>query len=204
MGPPPAAPASEPTETAPPEQMSFSFGTAQAMVAKFGRWVPEPVAAPIWRFAHGLVYRINDVGCIVVPGLWKSAVPSAPVLTVPMVLFLVLFVFVALGWRRIVRRKVDVLALTFPAYLFLYAHWVCDQPGGRFMLPMLPIIMVSVWYGLGPFVRRPMTVFGLLILAHIGQSTVYWLWIDAPRAYQESQNWSMVDRLADENPPAAR
>jgi len=197
-GPAPAAPASEPAAPPLQEPMSLSLVPAQAFVAKYGRWVPQPVAAPIVRFLHGLVYRVNDIGCIVIPGLWKAAVPITPALTAPMVVFLVLFVLMAFGWRRIVRRKVDVLALTFPAYIFLYAHWVCDQPGGRFMLPMLPIITACVWYGIGPLVRRPMTVFGLLVLAHIGQSTAYWLWIDAPRAYQADQNWSMVDRLAEE------
>jgi hypothetical protein len=197
-GPAPAVPASEPPAPLPQEPMSLSLVPAQAFVAKHGRWMPQPVAAPIVRFLHGLVYRVNDIGCIVIPGLWKAAVPLTPALTAPMALFFVLFVLMAVGWRRIVRRKIDVLALTFPAYIFLYAHWVCDQPGGRFMLPMLPVITASVWYGIGPLIRRPMTVFVLLILAHIGQSTAYWLWIDAPRAYQADQNWSMVDRLAEE------
>jgi hypothetical protein len=179
------------------EQPSDSLSTAQTSSLLPARWMSDPIAGPVLRFLHGLIYRINDVGCIIVPALWKSSLPSGPTLTAPIVLFLVVFLFVALGWRRIVRRKIDVLVLTFPAYLFLYSHWVCDQPGGRFMLPMLPIITACLWYGLGPLVRRPLIVFGLLLMAHLSQSAAYWLWIDAPRAYQVNQKWLLVDRLAD-------
>jgi hypothetical protein len=160
-------------------------------------WLASPFVAPVARFLHGLIYRVNDVGCLVVPALWKASIPPDRLLTLPLILFVLLFALVVLGWRRIVHRKIDVLVLTFPAYLVLYSHWVCDQPGGRFMLPMLPIITACFWYGIGPLVKRPMIVFGLLVVAHLAQSTAYWLCIDAPRAYQANQNWSMVDRLAD-------
>jgi hypothetical protein len=160
-------------------------------------WLASPLVAPVARFLHGLIYRINDVGCMLVPALWKANIPPDRLLTLPLVLFVLLFAVVALGWLRILRRKIDVLVLTFPAYLVLYSHWVCDQPGGRFMLPMLPIITACLWYGISPFVKRPTIVFGLLIVAHLAQSTAYWLCIDAPRAYQANQNWAMVDRLAD-------
>jgi hypothetical protein len=84
-----------------------------------------------------------------------------------------------------------------PAYFLLYSHWVCDQPCGRFMLPMLPIIVACAWYGLATLVRRRATVvFGLLILVHLAQAGGYWLLVDAPRAYENHRNWSLVDRLA--------
>jgi hypothetical protein len=160
-------------------------------------WLASPFVAPVARFLHGLIYRVNDVGCLMVPALWKASIPPDRLLTLPLIFFVLLFVFVVLGWRRIVHRKIDVLVLTFPAYLVLYSHWVCDQPGGRFMLPMLPIITACLWYGVGPLVKRPTVIFGLLVVAHLAQSMAYWLCIDAPRAYQANQNWSMVDRLAD-------
>ena len=66
------------------------------------------------------------------------------------------------------------------------------------MLPMLPILTACAWYGLAPLVRRPLVVFGLLAAVHLGQSAAYWLWIDAPRAYQANQNWAVVDRIVKE------
>jgi hypothetical protein len=160
-------------------------------------WMSAPLVAPVARFLHGLIYRINDVGCMMVPALWKASIPPDRIVTLPLVLFVLLFGLVVIGWRRIMQRKIDVLVLTLPPYLFLYSHWVCDQPGGRFMLPMLPIITACLWYGIGPLVKKPTIVFGLLTVAHLAQSAAYWLCIDAPRAYQANQNWSMVDRLAE-------
>lgn len=174
-----------------------SLAAAAPAESPAAAWMSDTIGGPFLRFLHGLLYRINDVGCLMVPALWKASIPAGRVLTAPVIVFVILFGFVAVGWRRIVRRKIDVMVLTFPAYLFLYAHWVCDQPGGRFMLPMLPIITVCLWYGLGPLFRRPMTVFAVLAVAHLAQATAYWLLIDAPRAYQANQNWSMVDRLAE-------
>ena len=46
--------------------------------------------------------------------------------------------------------------------------------------------------------RRATLVFGLLILVHLAQAGGYWLLIDAPRAYENHRNWSLVDRLADQ------
>jgi hypothetical protein len=206
--PQPAAPpnfGSKSVSAAPPNvaaidsapKTSTSIATVIAKEDVGESWMTSPLVAPVTRFLHGLIYRINDVGCMLVPALWKASIPPDRLFTTPLLLFVLLFAIVALGWRRIVRRKIDVLVLTFPAYLVLYSHWVCDQPGGRFMLPMLPIITACLWYGLGPLVKKPTIVFGLLIAAHLAQSTAYWLCIDAPRAYLANQNWAMVDRLAD-------
>jgi hypothetical protein len=196
----------EPAPVPAPAVVSPSVETAPTSVAAAAApspkeeagetWLASTFVAPVARFLHGLIYRINDVGCLMVPALWKASIPPDRLFTLPLILFVALFAIVVLGWRRIVHRKIDVLVLTFPAYLVLYSHWVCDQPGGRFMLPMLPIITACLWFGIGPLVKRPTIVFGLLIAAHLAQSTAYWLCIDAPRAYVANQNWSMVDRLA--------
>ncbi len=153
--------------------------------------------SPPVRFLQGMAYRINDIGCLCVPGLWKSSVEPWQLPGASMLAFLGLSGVLIVGWWKIVRRRLDVLALTLPAYFLLYSHWVCDQPGGRFMLPMLPILVACAWYGLAALVRRRITVvFGLLIVVHLAQSGGYWLLVDAPRAYVNHKNWSLVDRLA--------
>jgi 4-amino-4-deoxy-L-arabinose transferase-like glycosyltransferase len=154
--------------------------------------------SPPARFLQGMVYRINDIGCLCVPGLWKSSVEPWQLPGLSIIPFLGLMGVLGVGWWQIVRhRRLDVLALMFPAYFLLYSHWVCDQPGGRFMLPMLPIIVACAWYGLAALVRQRATlVFGLLIVVHLAQAGGYWLLVDAPRAYENHRNWSLVDRLA--------
>jgi hypothetical protein len=155
--------------------------------------------SPPVRFLQGIVYRINDVGCLCIPGLWKSSVEPWQIPGLSIVPFLALMGVLVVGWWQIVRRRLDVLVLMFPAYFLLYSHWVCDQPGGRFMLPMLPIIVACGWYGMSTLLRQRATmVFGLLIVVHLAQAGGYWLAVDAPRAYAHHQNWSLVDRLAGE------
>jgi hypothetical protein len=153
--------------------------------------------SPPLRFLQGMIYRINDIGCLCVPGLWKSSIEPWELPGPSMLAFLGLMVVLGIGWWQIVRRRLDVLALTFPAYFLLYSHWVCDQPGGRFMLPMLPIILACAWCGLTTLLRQRATVvFGLLIGLHLAQAGGYWLAFDAPRARANDHNWSLVDRLA--------
>ncbi len=155
--------------------------------------------SPPARFLQGLVYRINDIGCLCVPGLWKSTVDPWQLPHASMVPFLGLMAVLGIGWWKIVRRRLDVLALMLPAYFLLYSHWVCDQPGGRFMLPMLPILVASAWFGVATLVRRrALLVFGLLMGVHLVQAGSYWMAVDAPRARANDQKWSLVDRLADE------
>ncbi len=153
--------------------------------------------SPPVRFLQGMVYRINDVGCLCVPGLWKSSVEPWQLPGTSMLAFLGLSGVLIIGWWKLVRRRLDVLVLTLPAYFLLYSHWVCDQPGGRFMLPMLPVLVACAWCGMQSLVRQRATLaFGLLIVVHLAQSSGYWLLIDAPRAYDNHRNWSLVDRLA--------
>jgi len=67
------------------------------------------------------------------------------------------------------------------------------------MLPMLPILVASAWFGIATFVRRrALLVFGLLMGMHLAQAGSYWMVVDAPRARANDQKWSLVDRLADE------
>jgi hypothetical protein len=166
-------------------------------ITAMGSCVPERLCAALRRFLLGTLFRINDIGCLTVPGLWKSSISVDSMLTPAMLVFLALFGIVGFGWWRVVRTKFDLLAFTLPAYFLLYVHWVCDQPGGRFMLPMLPIIAACAWHGIAPLVRRPAAVFGLVVLAHLGQAGVYWLLIDAPRAYHAHRNWPLVKRLSE-------
>lgn len=156
----------------------------------------QPVIRATGRCLLGLVYRVNDVVCLTIPGLWRSSLGANLTFAASAMLFLPLLAMIGIGWWKLVRRKLDVLALTLPVYVLLYSHWVCDQRGGRFMLPMLPVIVACAWYGAGFFLRqRRFAIFGLLLVGHIGQAAAYWLVIDAPRALAVERNWPIADRL---------
>ena len=156
-------------------------------------------------FVRAALYRLNDLTCLTIPGLWTGRASSAERLGVSTVLGALLLAMAAVGWWRMFSRRIDVLALLFPIYLLLYAHWDCAQPGGRFLLPMLPILLACLGAGIwqlartaGPFFRpRWQAAFVTAFLgAHLAQAAGYWLLRDAPRARECSQNLPVVDRLA--------
>ncbi|HEV3300959.1 MAG TPA: hypothetical protein VG055_15015 [Planctomycetaceae bacterium] len=156
-------------------------------------------------FTRAALYRMNDLSCLTVPGLWQGSSHAAEGIGISTILGAIVLGVLALGWWRISSRQIDVLAILLPIYLLLYAHWDCAQPGGRFLLPMLPIILACVGSGLiailrpaAPLgVRRWQTpLAAVYLLAHLGQSAGYWLLIDAPRARECQQHLPLADRLA--------
>jgi hypothetical protein len=156
-------------------------------------------------FVRAALYRLNDLACLTIPGLWTGRSSAAEQLGLSTALGGVLLAFAAVGWWRIFSARVDVLALLFPIYLLVYAHWDCAQPGGRFLLPMLPILLACVGLGLWHLVRmaapvlqpRWQAAFVTAFLgAHLAQAAGYWLLRDAPQARECSQNLPVVDRLA--------
>jgi hypothetical protein len=157
------------------------------------------------RFTRAALYRMNDLSCLTVPGLWKGSSRAAEGMGGSTILGAVVLGVLALGWWRICSRQIDVLAILLPIYLLLYAHWDCAQPGGRFLLPMLPIILACVGSGLMAILRpvtpvalrrAQMPLLAVYLLVHLGQSAGYWLLIDAPRATECQQNLPLADRLA--------
>ena len=102
----PAPPTTDETAASePPEAVPASIKLAQSLDAMTGGWVPARVAGPLLRFLHGFIFRINDVGCLLVPALWKASLPSDSVLSVPLAAFVVLFALMALGRARILHAR---------------------------------------------------------------------------------------------------
>jgi hypothetical protein len=157
------------------------------------------------RFTRAALFRMNDLSCLTIPGLWKGSSVSAEELGVATVLGAAVLGVLALGWWRISSTRIDVLVILLPLYLLLYAHWDCAQPGGRFLLPMLPVIFACVgsgliaiarWVAPVAVVRLQMPLLAAFLLAHFGQAAGYWLLVDAPRAAECQRNLPLADRLA--------
>jgi hypothetical protein len=126
------------------------------------------MTATVPRFMSGP--SSTDIGCMTLPGLWKAVPEPGNWLDIWSIVYVSFFLFLLVGWFRLVRRKADVLILTLPAYFLLYVHWVCDQPGGRFMLPMLPAVIACGWYGLG-LKRRLRRLLSPFLFLHFGQAS---------------------------------
>ena len=71
--------------------------------------------------------------------------------------------------------------------------------GGRYLLPMLPVLLVCVWLPLRQHLRSNALAF--FLIAHGLVATGYWVAIDLPRARDCNALWSSVEQLAARVPP---
>jgi hypothetical protein len=100
----------------------------------------------------------------------------------------------AVSWWRLARGRGEVFAWTVPPYLALHLVWPYSG-GGRYLLPLLPVLWLSLWVLCAPLARRRL-LFAALIAAHLGVAIGYLVAIDAPRARACHAAWPAVDLVA--------
>ena len=144
----------------------------------------------------GIRMRISDIGRLVIPGMFKTYSNPGEWFNVNVAIYLSSSMVVAFGWWRLVRHANDILALTFPFYLALYTLWPFDE-SVRFMVPMLPLLIICLWFAAPVSPTRRTSLFGLLLLAHLIAATAYWVFVDAPRTKAMHQQWIAIDRLVE-------
>src|SRR6202034_4629793 len=66
--------------------------------------------SPPMRFLQGMIFRINDIGCLCVPGFWKSTVDPWQLPHASMLLFVGLMVVLGIGWWEIVPCRLRLSA----------------------------------------------------------------------------------------------
>lgn len=139
--------------------------------------------------------RICDIGRVVVPGMFKAYSRPGSWLNANIPIYLFVTGTVAFGWWKLVRARLDVLALALPFYLGLYMAWPFET-GGRFLVPLAPLLAVCLWYALEPIARHRMNVLAYLVVFHLLVAIGYWGTIDMPRAIEYYQRWDSIDTLA--------
>ena len=148
-----------------------------------------------WRLSEGLRMRISDVGRVILPGMAKSYGSDGAWLNINMMIYLGLFGLLAVGWVRLVRRTRDVLVVSFLFYFLLYVAYAMEA-GARFMVPVVPLLMLCLWASLERLRVHRLNLFGWLLMLHFVAATSYWLSVDAPRAFALHGHWSSIERLA--------
>ncbi len=123
---------------------------------------------------EGLRLRIGEIGRLLLPGMMKAYGRPHDWLNINALLYLILAAFIAPGWWRAARRTTDPLVVTLPFYFAFYILWPFDQ-GVRFMLPLLPVLWLSVWHMLEVLPRGRGLVVVLLVVAHLGVAIGYWV-----------------------------
>lgn len=143
-----------------PLQTCALFIGLPAVLAAFWLLQSDRVMPQLVRFQHpalpaspgalgvqileGLRLRIGEVGRLVIPGMFKSYGPPGDWLNPNMIAFLPLFSAVGWGWWLMSRRNQDVALLAVPFYFGLFVFWPYDQ-GTRYFLPLLPMMLLSLW-----------------------------------------------------------
>jgi hypothetical protein len=144
------------------------------------------------RALEGLRLQISAVGRLIVPGMFKSY--GHRWFDINVAVYVVVFVLVVIGWWQCVRRDPEVYTLTFPLYFALYASWGFDADA-RYLLPMLPIIAVSMWRMMEPYKSWRLTGLAALLVAHFAIASGYWAMFELPRGRQCNSEWEPISRL---------
>jgi hypothetical protein len=143
--------------------------------------------------SEGIRLQISAIGRIIIPGMFKAYAHSW--MSLDTLIYLCATAIIAIGWVRILRRHVEVLAYTLPLYLGLYSIWGFDADT-RYVLPMLPILVVSLWCWLEPFHNLRFTIVAVLLIANLGVAVGYWRGIELPRSRECNEQWPDVEKMA--------
>lgn len=157
--------------------------------------VTYPTTTLVERLTEGLRLRISEVGRLLIPGMFNAYGRPGNWLDLNVIVYVPVFILVAVGWWRFVRRQRDVFALTLPIYLFAYILWPFEA-GTRYMLPMLPVLLASVWCLLEPLRQRRLSMLAVLLIGHLGVALGHWMIKEIPRARACHAQWDSVERLA--------
>ena len=115
---------------------------------------------------EGVRIRVSEIGRLLVPGMFKAYAPSGVWLNVNMAIYAALFAAIGWAWWHVARSTRDALVLTLPCYLGLYIAYPSDQ-GVRYMLPMLPVLVVSLWWLVCQAPRHRARLLAALVAAHL-------------------------------------
>jgi hypothetical protein len=145
------------------------------------------------QLAEGARLRINEIGRLLVPGMYKAY--GRDWLDVNLLIYIPLVALVLAGWWRLFRSRRDMLAALFPFYLALYLVWPYEQ-GTRFFTPLLPLLAACLWFALRPLAPYRQRLFAASAVGHLAVALGFWLVHDRPHAIQNHESWPDVRHLA--------
>jgi hypothetical protein len=155
-----------------------------------------PVAAGwLAPLIEGTRTRIMEAGQLLVPGMFKAHAGRGDWLNVNMPVYLPVCALVAWGWIRLLRRRPDVLVYTAPFYVAIHLIWPYGG-AGRYLLPLLPLLLASLWTALEVTGERRRAIFAVLLLGHLAVTAGYAVGVDLPRARACHRQWPAVSALA--------
>jgi hypothetical protein len=160
--------------TLPAERLAAAGPAFSGNLAGYADATSAVDTAPLTR----LHLRMSEIGQLVVPGMFKAYGERWLDINTPV--YALLLAAVCCGWWKLARRGGDVYTVAAPLYLGLHLAWPYAA-GPRYMLPLLPLLVVCLLSLVASPPRRAMLAAGAAIL-HGGVALGYWLAVDRPRA----------------------
>jgi hypothetical protein len=145
------------------------------------------------RLIEGVRLEVSAVGRLIVPGMFKAY--GKRWMDVNIALYIVVVTAIAVGWWRSCSRRSDVYVMTVPFYLALYAVWSFDADT-RYLLPILPVICISLWCLIERYQDHRLTIIAALVLLHLGVALGYTMFINIPAGCKCNQQWTAIARIA--------
>jgi hypothetical protein len=112
------------------------------------------------------------------------------------ILFLPALAALVLGWCCLIGLRCDAFAASLPAYVLLHACWPCGQ-GGRFWVPMLPLLLLCCWYAIRRAGTWSLRFAWSLVVVHMALAVHHWRTTDRFLAERTHQHWSDVRCLSE-------
>jgi hypothetical protein len=156
------------------------------------------------QLAEGVRVRVQEVGRLLVPGMYKAVGRAGDWLNVNMLVYVPLAVAVGWGWVRLIRERGDVFAGLLPFYVLLYIVWPYDQ-GARFFTPLVPLFAICLVTLARTVSAESVRRVGVgLATAHLLVAIGYWQFADWPEAVRYNADRAAVRQLVDRVPPPDR
>lgn len=155
----------------------------------------DAVRSPLESYSRGAQLCVSDIGRVCIPGMFKSHGMPGNWLDPNMLIHVPFFAVVCLGWWRWRRRGNDLYQWYVPFYALLIAAHAMDT-GARLMLPLLPALLMCIWFALPPVGERRQAVIAVSLAVQLVVAVGYWLAFDLPRVRRFDQQWPAVEAMA--------
>jgi len=142
---------------------------------------------------EGFRVRLSEVGRLLIPGMNKSYARPYQWLNINMLLYAPLFCGICWAWCRLAQQGPCTLMLMVPCYLLLHIAYPSDQ-GTRYLLPLLPVLALTLWWLVGRLPRYRSELLSGLVFAHLLVAVGYSVH-STSRLERINDQWPAVDQL---------
>lgn len=154
----------------------------------------DAARSPLESYFRGMQMCISDIGRVSIPGFFKSHGRPGDWRDPNMLIHVPFVCLVLYGWWLWRRHGNDLYQWYMPFYLLLIIAHAMDT-GARLLLPLLPALMVCIWFALARLGERRQVVIGVCLAVQLIVGGGYWLGVDLPRARHFDRQWPKIDEL---------